>query len=782
MEHPDKLKRDLERFRALVEVTSDWVWEIDAEARFTYSNPKVRDLLGYEPAEILGRRPLEFVTPGQRAGVLEFIRKVQAAPGPFSQLTATCQTKEEREVILEIGGVPFFDGGGRFLGVRGIGREITARRQKEALLRQSEEKYRSLIANIPDVAWTVDAGFQFVFISPNIERVSGFGLEEVYQQGAGLFLSCVHPEDVAKMRNAFQALFAEGKPYDVECRVHRKNGEWIWVHDRALSTYEKDGVRYADGLLSDITARKRAEETLRKAEEQYRNLFEGISDAVFVIAVATDLSSSRFLQVNHVACERLGYSHEEFLALSPRDIDDPGALQQVVPDLGRILTENHLLFETVHVAKDGRRIPTEINARLIEFEGRPAALGIARDITERKQAAAELQRAKDAAEAANRAKSEFLANMSHEIRTPMNGILGMAELALGTELTPEQRDYLEMVKASADSLLAIINDILDFSKIEAGKLEFESVEFPLRTTLDYAMKALAVRAREKGLELGFAVQGSVPEILIGDPGRLRQVLINLTSNAIKFTERGAVTVSVEHRSSGPDAVWLHFAVTDTGIGIAPEKQSHIFESFAQADGTMARRYGGTGLGLSISQKLVARMGGLIQVESAPGKGSTFHFDARFGIGRPFQAPARDLPALIATPGAAGGLHVLLAEDNAVNQLLAVRLLEKRGHAVTVAANGHEVLQKFRTQRFDLILMDVQMPGLDGFETTAAIRRIEAGSGCHTPIIAMTAHALKGDRERCLAASMDGYVPKPIHPETLFSEVEQVTKRRCAMRS
>ena len=390
----------------------------------------------------------------------------------------------------------------------------------------------------------------------------------------------------------------------------------------------------------------------------------------------------------------------------------------------------------------------------------------------------ELRRVKEAAVEANRAKDRLLADVSHELRTPMNAILGMLELALDEELTPNVRDHLQTAKHSADALLALLNQILDFSRIESGKIILESVPFSLRTVVEETRKTFSLRAVEKGLTLACEFSADVPDRLVGDPLRVWQVLVNLIGNAIKFTAHGGITVRASVHAEGPQNCLLEFVVSDTGVGISAADQQRIFAPFVQADSSTARNYGGTGLGLAIACNLVGVMGGRMWVESEPGRGSHFHFTARFD-----KSPdVADAPtAGIATgnghdrtPRPSRSLKVLLAEDNPANQKVALYFLGKFGHAVQVAPNGQDAIGLLQQDDFDIVLMDVQMPIMDGFEATAAIRSLEDSRKAQVPIVAMTAHATKGDEDRCLAAGMDAYVSKPINAQKLMELAEKLT--------
>ncbi|MBI5752452.1 MAG: response regulator [Hydrogenophilales bacterium] len=480
----------------------------------------------------------------------------------------------------------------------------------------------------------------------------------------------------------------------------------------------------------------------------------------------------RYLGFNRAYETFWGIRADQWLGRTVAEVVPAGIVQQHLESDEKLYRDGGAhVYESHAVTPDGREFDTVYHKSVYtDADGSIAGIiGVIIDISE-------LKRAKENAEAASRAKSEFLANMSHEIRTPMNGIIGMTELALETGLNPQQREYPSLVQSSSEHLLTVINDILDFSKIEAGKLGLEAIDFNLSTALQDTIKLLSLRAGQKGLKLTLDIAPDVPPYLHGDPARLKQIIFNLVGNAIKFTHQGGIALRVQAGELNDAEALLRFEVIDTGIGIPQDMQRAIFDAFSQADASITRRFGGTGLGLSICSRLVRLMGGEIGVDSEPGQGSTFHFSARFNLA---EAPAIT-PLQTAAPT---GLHemkqrlrVLLAEDNPVNQALAVALLTKHGHQVHLAHHGGEALAALENEAFDLILMDMQMPEMDGLEATRRIRAREQASGGHLPIIAMTANALPGDRERCLEAGMDGYVAKPVTKEALFQTIDEVLGR------
>lgn len=528
-------------------------------------------------------------------------------------------------------------------------------------------------------------------------------------------------------------------------------------------------------------------------ERRYRELVENAHEAICTLDAA-----GHFVSLNRAAQRLIGYTEQElqgqhFLVLVPDEHKE---------DMLRLWESwkadpEPQPTELVIVTRTGERRTIEVAGTAIFEEGRfVAAQLIARDITERKQYEVELRRAKEAAELASRAKSEFLANMSHELRTPMTAIIGMTELALQTELTPEQKEYLETVRDVAEGLLRLLDDILDFSRIEAGQLRLREAPFSLPKLLEQIRRMALVRAQEKGLRLEVARLPGVPEIVVGDEDRLRQVLVNLVGNAVKYTDQGFVRLEVALAESTPDGPTglhvLHFQVADSGPGIPAEMHEAIFDPFYQVDGSTNRRHGGAGLGLAICRKLAQMMGGRIWVESEVGKGSIFHFTwpCRVASQPVLPPPATELEGLALPP-----LRILVCEDNAVNQRLIQRLLEKEGHTVRLCQNGAEALQALAEERFDLVLMDVQMPEVDGLQATQEIRALEqairagelpappgssytaAAEGSRIPILALTAHAMAGDRERCLEAGMDGYIAKPISTAQLWAEIRRVLLAR-----
>ena len=584
---------------------------------------------------------------------------------------------------------------------------------------------------------------------------------------------------------------------------HSVRVKQLRASERALLLRAEERTRE---LQQEIANRIQAQSENTLQQHQFEKLFQNAPVGIVMLD-----RLDRIVAVNKAFEAIFQYKPEELLLRCINDVIVPQIYAEQASAISKLTFAGEASRqEAIRQRKDGSLVPVEVYGIPIQngqcLEGMYAMYV---DISIRTKAEEELKRAKNAAEAASQAKSAFMATMSHEIRTPMNGIMGMTDLVLDTELTRNQRENLELAKLSADSLLVLINDILDFSKIEAGKLEFEEIDFDLRESLGETMRTLAVRTHQKGLELVYDVQEEVPDGIIGDPGRLRQVVVNLASNAIKFTQVGEIVVRVSAEYLTKEYVRLHFAVSDTGIGIPPDKQESIFDAFTQADNSTTRKYGGTGLGLTICSRLVARMGGRIWVESKLGYGSTFHFTAQFGRQEPsstkgvpvYLESLRGLRSLIVDDNAANQrilagtpnadrelsppaighslleeethFQILLAEDNAVNQLLAVRMLQKHGHRVTVAANGKEALDILEKQSFDLLLMDIQMPEMDGLEATAAIRAREQQTGSHLPIVAMTAHTMKGDQEHCLASGMDAYISKPIRIDQLLEIVNSL---------
>jgi len=887
------------------------------------------------------------VLDGLEAGADGYLLRDLTPEEMVARIQQVIQAEQEEPAVEENGGeitVPFLDQHYRLATPRGqlvrvlvaaledLSRadarhedEISRRREAEQKLRDSEALYASLVENLPLNLFRKNRTGQLTFANRRYCEARGEPLEKLLgQTDFDMF-----PPELAGKYTADDEQIMETREVFEDDESHlAADGQRRYVHVLKTPVTDASGqVIGTQGIFWDITARRKAEEALERERFLLNTLLDNIPDNIFFKD-----RDGQYLRINRAMARRFGLkSPAEAVGRSADDFFPPEYADEVRRD-DRALVESGesiVARESLIEWKDGSKRWVFITRMpLRDPEGNViGTFGVSHDITDQKQAQQAMREARDVAEAASEAKSNFLANMSHEIRTPMNAVIGMTELVLETDLTPTQRDYLTMVQESGEALLCVINDVLDFSKIEAGRMELDPRPFQLRESLGDTLKALGVRAHDNQLELAFHIAPDVPECLIGDAGRLRQIVTNLIGNAIKFTEAGEVVLDVSLGTADeaaslpnppgsfiPDSpVVLHFRVTDTGIGIPEDMLGRIFEAFEQADSSMRRRYEGTGLGLTISSRLVELMGGRIDVESQPEQGSTFHFTALFGkapedaassrqnaasmagkrilvvddnatnlrildemlrnwlilpklassaaealrmmdeaaaAGQTFHLVLSDVHmpdvdgfalieklrartdqqvpvVLMLTSGGRSGdvercaslgicaslvkpikqselfdalvaaldvtasvdehvpvgeavamhsrsLRVLLAEDSLVNQKLALALLQKWGHRTTVAVNGREAVEKWQSGGFDVILMDVQMPEMDGLEATGEIRRRESlRLGARTPIIAMTAHALKGDEERCLAAGMDAYLSKPIRAPLLFQKLAAI---------
>ena len=896
-----------ERFRVFAETASDWFWETDAELRFSYLSTQIFNVTGIAPVDLIGKTRWEIASdsdPGiDWEAHLDDLRRRR----PFRNFEYKIKTFDGSEVWISISGSPRFDAEGGFLGYRGVGADIDARKRAEEELARARGRLTDAIESISECFVLFDAEDRFILCNQRFR-------ETLHGAAALLRPGTLYADIVRAAVDAGQFPDAQSRVEDwvgEQIAAHRDPGppvELRLADERWVRVSER---RTGDGgivsIRTDITELKARERALRASEERYSALIACAVDGIITI------DESGLIQSFNPAAERLfGYREDAIvgrdvamLMPDPDQANHEGDIEHC-PETGiaRFIGADREVFG--HRA-DGTTFPMDLSISETTVADRRMFIGICRDITERRRAAAELHQAKERAEAASFAKSEFLATMSHEIRTPMNGVLGMAGLLLDTRLSAEQKRYAETIRRSGETLLALLNDILDVSKLEAGKLELEIMDFDLGEVVYSVVELLEPQAQRRGIEIAAYIADDLPRPLRGDPGRLRQILINLVGNAIKFTSEGGVSVAAVAEPAGDDAMIIRFEVVDSGVGISPEAQTTLFEKFTQADSSTSRRFGGTGLGLSICKELTAMMNGAIGVESVPGEGSRFWFTVR--LDRPAASGPRhdrdgvlkgrralvvddialnreifvrqlaawgmsvesveDGPAAIARtqatieggghydlalldhmmPGMDGitlarrlralsagtrlvlassagmtrddergpidarltkpvrqsalfdcivgllqgalpatdasgkdgaapapkrrrktrGLRLLLAEDNAINQMLALAILRKAGHRVDAVANGVEAVEAVRNRTYDLVLMDVQMPEMDGIEATRAIRALPGDLGA-IPIISMTANAMNGDRESYLAAGMNDYVSKPIDRDDLLDKV------------
>jgi PAS domain S-box-containing protein len=889
-----------EMYRVLAENSDDFIYIIGRDDLVKYVNNSAARSLGLLPEEIIGKPRSSFfskeVADYQKRGLDKTFETANIVYSEVQVRFGNGSMWQDTHLI------PLKTDDGEVYAVLGISRDITERKKAEESLKESEEKFRA-IADTSQVAITLYQDSKVVYANNASATIFGYSLDE---RSHMKFWEMIHPDYRQLAKTRMNALLEEGSYRSQnEYKIIGKDGgeRWVLSSGLAITYHGKPAVMVSS---VDITERKMAEIALQISEEQFRAFFH--TSAVGTVQLGSD---ERFIEVNDRFCQITGYSRQELLGMTPGDLihpDDRQHEEEVLSAYLQGLTGDYQA-EKRYVRKDGRIIWVQVTAALIrDCQGKAyRSAGIIQDITERKQAeealrkskdelelrvqerTAELVKAKEAAEEAVKVKAAFMANMSHELRTPMNSVIGFTSLLLDEKLTPEQRDYIESIRNSGQALMALINEVLDFSRMEKEKMDLELQTFDLRNIIEEALDMVAAQATETGLELNYAFGKNVPEAIIGDPGKLRQVLGNLLSNAVKFTKTGEVEVNV---SSDPYQDEIHFAIRDTGIGIPQGDMGKLFQPFSQLDMSISRGYEGTGLGLAISKKLVELMSGKIWVESEVGKGSTFHFiipaevapsdykpflASEFEGGRvliaagnqtlrrilgrqvnawgmmpmiaespqeviellqrdkdfdvvifdaskddalsmiaekrdrwkqlPFIAltsfsqkvqpnlfqavltkpfkPAKLFHALqdilekreasepIEIPEiekSYGSLRILLAEDNISNQKVTLQILKKLGYRADAVVNGQEVLKALERQPYDVVLMDVKMPIMNGIEAARKIRERWPENG--PKIVAITAYALHGDREKCLEAGMDDYISKPVQIEDLAKVLEK----------
>ncbi|CAN5613105.1 hypothetical protein BH24ACT22_BH24ACT22_20730 [soil metagenome] len=905
----EKALRESEaRYRRLVEQIPAVIYidDVDEANTATYRSPHVRELLGYDPEEFSSKPNFwqSLLHPDDREQVLAENERTNQTGEPFeieyrmiARDGSVVWVRDEAHLVRDEAGEPMF--------WQGVFIDVTERKKQEEELRRQAELLEltqdSVIARNPEAT--------IAFWNSAAEEMYGWSREEALGKNSYELLKTEFPEPLEEIEEEL----VQCGHWEGEIVNFRRDDTPVEVLTRwSLQRTEAGEPLTILEINSDITERKEADRTLAESEARFRTLFDQTAIGVCV----ADLDR-RLIETNAAYQEITGYTAEELTGMSTLELTHPEDLAGETSTGESLVDGGYDSYkrEKRYIRKNGEIVWANAASSIVrDDQGEPRfIMGVVENITERKRNEAEVEKAREAAESANRAKSEFLANMSHEIRTPMNGVIGMSDLLMDTQLDNEQREYVETVRNSGETLLTLINDVLDFSKIEAEKVELENIVFDLRTSVEDTAVLLAERAQGKGLEIASLVDYDVPTTLRGDPGRLRQVLSNLLSNAIKFTEEGEVLLKAELSEETEEEAVVRFEIRDTGIGITPGQQERLFESFVQADASTTRRYGGSGLGLAISERLVSLMGGEIWLESVPGEGSIFYFTARFekysrqtpsgprpranlrglkalsvddnatnravlrqqvapwGImvddaregaealeklrsagrgGEPYdlavldmqmpemdglqlartikqhpdisstrlvlltsmgqrgdgeearragleayltkpvrQAQLYDILSMVmgseeseASPGderplvtthtlkeaeSHSRVRLLLVEDNEVNQKVAARTLEKLGYRVDVSDDGEEAVEAVSRTNYAAIVMDVQMPKMDGYEATAEIRNREIASGTeHVPIIAMTANALQGDREKALEAGMDDYIAKPVSANEL----------------
>ena len=650
--------------------------------------------------------------------------------------------------------------------------DISSRKRYEKELVESKELFQTVFNNTAAAIMVTDKNEKLVAWNPYAEQLLDMEAADLFNRP----LKELYPaKEWRRMRSS--RVGRSGIKTNVETQMFKKDGSILDVSVSVSVLKDTDGNMIGSiGIIRDITAAKAAERKIRESENKIRIILDNSAASITLTDEEERIVSWNPYTENLLGMKKKDLYLKHISTLYPKEEWEKIRAQNI----RKTGSKHHL--ETKIVKKTGEEVDVDLSVNMLTDEDKKitGSVGIMQDITQQKRAQEMLIQAKQAAEEANSAKSLFLANMSHEVRTPINTVIGMIDLTLDLTLDQEQRDNLEVAKDASVNLLSLLNDILDLSRVEAGKISLEDIEFHLHNVAHSVTKGMSVLAKKKNLETILKVHDDVPKIVEGDPVRIRQVIVNLINNAIKFTHKGSITTEIKVASRSKDQVMLLFSVIDQGIGIPKSKQDKIFDIFAQADDSTTRRFGGTGLGLAISKRLVEMMGGRIWVESEEGKGSAFNFTANFKTVKEsalssVQGEAEDIDDEDLLEQL-NGIKILLAEDNIVNQKIAVKILEKQGWAVQAVDNGQDAVDKVLHDNFDVVLMDANMPILDGLEATRLIRENEQKTGKHVPIIALTARAMQEDKNRCLDAGMDGYVTKPIDRQELFQTIGKIIKQ------